>query len=234
MFQRNTLSPSARLKVETLVHTNNSVDHTLTALKLSKLSHLTRSKGDLTLKGRRARGGRPLCTPRSTWGRSSRCASCGCPGWCPCQSQWPPPDGPCVALRSACWCPADVLTHYCWLIISGGRCYLATLSVCRVHSVRWWCDWYIGNDLEGNGRGLIEIKPFICLERLKKSIKGFNHDRRCPVRDLNQAPPEDETKALAICQRVLYVEFEGLTAVVMKGACHLLSRWFLARLMFRP
>jgi hypothetical protein len=95
-------------------------------------------------------------------------------------------------------------------------------------------EWWIGKDLEGSGDGLIEIRSLNLFGDWRSPMKIFNQTRRCPAWDSSQPLFKYEAKALPIQQSGLYVGFEVLALVVMQIACHLLSRWFLARLIFRP
>jgi hypothetical protein len=57
-------------------------------------------------------------------------------------------------------------------------------------------EWWIGKDLEGSGRGLIEGTSSEFAWRDRKSTNILNQDSRSTGRDFNLGPPEYEARAL--------------------------------------
>jgi hypothetical protein len=84
--------------------------------------------------------------------------------------------------------------------------YLMTLSVSRVHSVGWKDAWWFRKDLEGIGRGLIDV--------LYRYLSGRTEDKddlkpQTGCRNSNQAPPECKSRALLLDQLISYVSIDN-------------------------
>jgi hypothetical protein len=70
----------------------------------------------------------------------------------------------------------------------------------------WWRVW---NDLEGIGRGLIEVLPRPLIGGTEEN-HGKPHDIRCPGRDPNWVPLEYKSRALPPRQPVHFHGCEDL------------------------
>jgi hypothetical protein len=57
-------------------------------------------------------------------------------------------------------------------------------------------------DLEGSGRGLIQVLPRHMPKGTEENYENFRHDSRCPGRDSNRAPLKYENTPLPLCQSV--------------------------------
>jgi hypothetical protein len=66
------------------------------------------------------------------------------------------------------------------------------MTLFRVYSVEWWHDWYIGKNLEGTSRGIIEGLSWHLSRGTKAGYDGRNlsQESRHPDWGSNRAPPE--------------------------------------------